>query len=576
MDTLSSILKDTPVPVSKISSAAPAGIEPIIDRCLEKKRDDRYASAAEVRAELETIISELAASPAARQGRRRRILIATFALIMAGALALRIFGPPGWRGGRAAGSVAGPVRSLAVLPLKPIGGDGPDSILGLGIADTIITKVSQIGSLTVRPTSAVRKYSSADVDSLEAARQLEVEAVLDGTVQHAGDRLKVSVNLLRVSDGTSLMAESFEMGFTEIFAIQDRVAREVASRLKVTLSPAERERLGKKYTESAQAYEHYLKGEQAFEQRDVWIGSKPEIESAIASFARAIEADPNYSLAHAELAHAYVWMGLYVERQTGWIEKAERELDEAARLDPMLAEAHVVRGDILWSAFKGWRIAEAVREFRTAQSLNPSIGHTEAGTVYYHLGLEEPAMRELNRAMEIDPHGRNILVRVREGLILLGHYDEAIAMSGPSLSATSRTMALIYKGRLDEAEASQQEELAQDPSNPYTMSMGALLLALRGKFEESESRFPEIVERAGTGRAFHHIAHARASVYALEGKAREAVEWLKKTAETGMPNFPLFARDPHLDKIRSDTAFVKFMSDLKPEWEGYRREFELE
>src|SRR5262249_42659670 len=296
------------------------------------------------------------------------------------------------------------------------------------------------------------------------------ESVLEGTVQRSGDRLKVNVNLLRAGDGGSLMAESFEMGFTEIFAIQDRVAREVASRLQVTLSQADRERLAKRYTESSEAYEHYLKGQEAFERRDVWSGSRPEIESAIASFERAIAADPAYALAPAELAHAYAWMGLYVEKKTSWIAMAECELEEASRLDPRLAQVHVVRGDVLWSAYKGWDIVGAVREFRSAIGLNPSVGHAELGTIAYHLGVGDPALRELRRAMEIDPEDRNLQARVRECLNLLGRYDEALATSTPAISATTRTLVLINVGRLDEAEASLAEDLALDPTNPFTVS----------------------------------------------------------------------------------------------------------
>ncbi|MBI3448971.1 MAG: protein kinase [Acidobacteria bacterium] len=572
VDMLSSILRDAPAAPSKLAPSLPAGVDAIVSKCLAKERDDRYASAAEIREDLGKLLHP-SAPVAPRGGALARRLVAVFALLMAAALAVRIFDPLGWRRPGAATSATA-LHTLAVLPFKSIGGGAPDDLLGLGIADTIITKVSQIGSLTVRPTSAIRRYAAGEVDPLVAARELQVDTILDGSVQRSGDRLRVNVNLLRVGDGASLMAESLEMGFTEIFAIQDRVAREVASRLEVSLSPRERERLAKKYTESTEGYEHYLRGQQAFEQRDIWVGQKPVIDSAIASFQRAIDVDPNYALARAELAHAYAWMGLYVERQVGWIEKAEKELDEAARLDPTLAEIHVVRGDVLWSAYKGWEIAGAVREFRTAESLNPSVGHAEAGTIFYHLGLEEPALRELRRAMEIDPRGSDTFVRLREGLILLGHLDEAVAMRGPSNAAGTRTLALIFQGKLDEAEASLQEELAGDPANPYVQSQGAILLALRGKFAEAESRLPAIVAKAGSGRAFHHVAYACAQIYALQGKGTEAAAWLRRTAETGMPDYPLFARDKLLDRIRSDAAYTAFMSELRPKWETLRAEFE--
>jgi TolB-like protein len=159
------------------------------------------------------------------------------------------------------------IKSLAVLPLKSLNREAGDDYLGLGIADTIITKVSQAGGLTVRPTSAVRKYADQEIDSLEAARQLRADSVLDGTFLHAGDRLRVSVNLLRVRDGASLWADSFDMRFTDIFAIQDEVSKEVAARLRHKLSPAEQARMAKRFTTNPEAYSYYSKAMYYFSKR---------------------------------------------------------------------------------------------------------------------------------------------------------------------------------------------------------------------------------------------------------------------------------------------------------------------
>ena len=192
----------------------------------------------------------------------------------------------------------------------------------------------------------------------------------------------------------------------------------------------------------------------------------------------------------------------------------------------------------------------------------------------YHIGLEALALRELRRALEIDPSGRITKAVYQDGMFLLGRSDEVMDVSVPEIVIGPRALALMWKGRLDEAEASLREHLAADSGNPYALGMQALLLARRGKFAEAESGLAEIAAKAGDSKAAHHVSYAIASVYALDGRARDAVTWLRKTAETGMPDYPLFVRDPHLDRIRSDPGFLAFMAELKPRWEAYRKEFE--
>ena len=161
---------------------------------------------------------------------------------------------------------ATPIRSLAILPFKALQSGLEDDELGLGIADGVITRVSQVSTLTVRPTGAIRGYVSRADDPLAAARELAVDSVLAGTFQRSGGRLRVSVNLLRTRDGVSLWAESFDVPGTGFFPVQDEVCRQIVTRLRLSLTTAERDRLGRRQTSSAEAYEYYMKGMNAFAQ----------------------------------------------------------------------------------------------------------------------------------------------------------------------------------------------------------------------------------------------------------------------------------------------------------------------
>ncbi len=244
-----------------------------------------------------------------------------------------------------------PVRSLAVLPLKPLNGGEYQQHLEFGIADTIISKVSQIGSLTVRPAGAVRRYAGKERDSLRAAKELRVDAVLDGTVQRAGERLRVSFNLLRIRDGASLWADTFDVPFSDIFAVQDEVARQVAGQLRLRLGPDELARLGKRTTNNAEAYEYYLRGLRQYDQ-----GWPAVMNYAIPLLQKAVELDPNFAPAQARLASAYALAALVGEPTNGaWVERAREALARAQSLNPDLAETHRARAELIMGYHGGYR-----------------------------------------------------------------------------------------------------------------------------------------------------------------------------------------------------------------------------
>jgi DNA-binding winged helix-turn-helix (wHTH) protein/TolB-like protein len=468
-------------------------------------------------------------------------------------------------------------RTIAVLPFKSLDGE-TDEHLGIGIADTVIGKVSRIDGIIVRPTSAVQKYTNADVSSLEAAAQLGVDAVLDGTVQRAGDRLRVSANLLRANDGASLWTESFDVRLTDIFTIEDEVSKQVAARLQLKLNQVETARLVKRYTANPEAYEHYARGVQIFNDGRVGRYGNDRTRAAAEEFKRAVEIDPNYALAHAQLAYLYALIAVYYETgNPSFLGLAKQEMRAAEALDSELAETHLARYEIYFSVYENFQLDEGVRELQLAQRLNPNAGHIQMAHLYAHLGLEEPALRELQRAMEIDPTSdinRGRYITVQE---MLGRTDEAIAASVrffPDKPEHRPFYALLCSNRLEEAQKVLDAGFAKTPDDVNLQSSQILLLAVRGKLAEADAEIPKIVAAAKPGRGFHHIAHDIAAVYALEGNAQKSVEWLQKAADAGLPNYPMFARDPNFERIRQEEVFVQFMANLKKRWDVYDREFQ--
>ncbi len=255
-DTLVAILEREP-DWAALPEAAPPQVRALLKRCLQKDPKQRLGDIGDARIALEVIASEPPTAPAPRgraapvPDRRPRLLLP---ILAAGAVALvLVVGVWQWRVWTA--SPANPVRSLAILPLKPLQQNTEDDHLGLGIADTIITRIGQLEGIAVRPTSSVRRYGSAQSDALDAARELRVDAVLDGTVQRAGNRLRINLNLVRVSDGASLWSRSFNTGFNDIFAVEDEIAQQVVGELRPRLTPTEQARLTKRYTSSPEAYQ---------------------------------------------------------------------------------------------------------------------------------------------------------------------------------------------------------------------------------------------------------------------------------------------------------------------------------
>jgi DNA-binding winged helix-turn-helix (wHTH) protein/TolB-like protein len=466
------------------------------------------------------------------------------------------------------------IRSLAVLPFKTLQPGLEDDQLGLGIADGVITRVSPISTLTVRPTGAIRKYARGAEDPLAAARELRVDSVLDGTYQRDGGRLRVSVNLLRTRDAASLWAESFDVAVTDLFAVQDEVCRQVVTRLRLSLTAAEQYRLGRHATSSTEAYEYYLKGMNAFDNLRKGSGAKPALESAIALLQKAIEIDPDYALARAQLANAYVRMGTVVDLEdSSWVLRGEEQLRRAQALDPLLAEVHVVRNWILCSGYGGFKTEEAARELELAKRLNPSAGRSELGLQYAHLGLEELAVRELEKSIEIDPISEVRQVFLSEGYRLLGRTDEAIERHMKFWNRPGPVPALIDQKRLEEAEPMISRNLALNPDGPHEIGAHALSLALRGKFAEAEALIPPTL-KLRKNPSYHHAAHNFAAIYALQGNTHLALKWLRETVETGMPSYLLFLRDPNFNPIRKDPSFIRFMDELRMRWEGYKRDFQ--
>jgi TolB-like protein/Flp pilus assembly protein TadD len=302
-----------------------------------------------------------------------------------------------WMRGRAGPHADEGSHSLAVLPFQPLAGSTDDDHLGLGVADAVITKLSNVRQLPVRPTDVVIRYADPKVDPLQAARELGVDSVLTGKIQKSGDRIRVTVQLVRVRDGRPLWAQSFDEQTAGIFAVEDSISEKVVQALALNLAAQEKRQLDRHYTENIDAYRNYLEGRYSSFQF-----TREGMNKAIEYFNHAIASDPGYALAYAGLADAYTTESDWLLAPRDALPKAEAAARKALAFDDSLAEAH---GALAHALLHEWRLPESDREFHIALALNPSNVSTyfAYGEYLASVGKPDQAIAAGRKALAIDP-----------------------------------------------------------------------------------------------------------------------------------------------------------------------------
>jgi DNA-binding winged helix-turn-helix (wHTH) protein/TolB-like protein/Flp pilus assembly protein TadD len=445
-------------------------------------------------------------------------------------------------------------KSIAVLPFKSLNADAGDAILGAGMSDTLIAKLSNLRQINVRPTSAVMKYASSNADALSAGRELGVDSVLEGTIQRSGERVRVTVQLLSVSNGTTVWAQSFDEKLTDIFDVQDAISEQVARAVSARIGGDERQNLRKHHTESVQAYEAYLRGRYFWEKRN-----EEGLRKSVGYFRQAVELDPEYALAYAGMADAYnllVGYGLAETDSQDCAARARAAATRALEIDETLPEAHASLGSI--ALYYDADTARAETEFRRAIELNPSYAtaHHWLSDCLAMSGRQEEAMAEIVRAHSLDPLSPIINTTLAERLYYSRRYDEAVERLRrtlevePDLVPARFILGLAYeqKGMYEEAiaELRKANELSGRRLPVFTSALGHTY-ALAGRRGEARKVLNELF------RLDYHAPYEIATVYTALGEKRRAIEWLQRI-HTKKSRW-LLETDPRLDSLRSDPKF---------------------
>jgi DNA-binding winged helix-turn-helix (wHTH) protein/tetratricopeptide (TPR) repeat protein len=454
-----------------------------------------------------------------------------------------------------------PPASLAVLPFKTFTTAGGDEVLGLGMADALIMKLSGLRLVRVRPTTAVLRYAGTGQDPVAAGRELGVDALLDGYYQRHGEQIRVSVQLIRVSDGVTLWAAKLDEGFTNFFAVQDSVADHVARRLEVELSGAERRHLRKNYTDDPEAFRAYIKG------RYFWNRRTPEgLHKGLEYAQRAVALDPAYAPAYVGIADAYNLLGAQhsVIRPGEAFPKARAAAERALEIDPTMAEAYASLGFVAYCYEWDWGAAEA--HFQRAFELKPNYptAHHWYGEFLSSAGRFEEALASLRHALDLDPLSLAVDTDLGTVFYYARDYARAAEELGKALEVDAgfvRAHLVLgavreQQGRHEEAVASLRRAAELSGQDPVVLSSLAHGLAVSGQTGEARALLEEL--RQSEGRRYVP-PYGLALVHAGLGEREEALRWLWKAFDLREPNLLWLGVHPRFDPLRPDAGFEELV-----------------
>jgi TolB-like protein/Flp pilus assembly protein TadD len=461
---------------------------------------------------------------------------------------------------KSAVSTTSAINSIAVLPLQPIDDESRERKLGLGMANAIITRLSKLQKIPVRPTSAIFRFTDEPVSSVAAAgRELGVDAVLEGTVQRDGERVRVSLQLIRTSDGKPMWAETFDEKSADIFALEDSISSRVAQSLALKLTPQQWKLLEQRPTNNTEALEAYQLGVYFWNTR-----TKENLQKAVAHFQKAIEIDPNFAEAYAMLADAYNMLGYYRYADSKeMMPKARAAAEKAVALDDSVAEAYIA---LAFIQFTPNGVSDAERSIERAIELAPynSTARVRHGWILFRLGKPEQALSEMRLAREYDPLSPVSNGALCNALTYLENFAEAVKVCEKAVelapNAADNRLALanayFFNGNTDEA--IKQAKLKIETADNKLSALGSLgyFYAKLNRRDEADAIVaqlkPEAQKDAGLYNDLTLIA------YAL-GRRDESFEYFRKVIQNRVLPMSLFYIDPVWKEIRSDPQFIKLL-----------------
>ena len=483
---MSSILNDEPEPLSRSNTTLPPDLDRIIARALAKNRDQRYASMKNLQEDLLRLKDQLKRPAPGKQQ-----------------------------------------ESIAVLYFENLSGAGEQEYLRDGMTEDIITELSKVERLRVFPRSAVMSYRDKEVTAPEIGRHLNASHVLSGSLRHAGNRVRITAQLIESNGGHTVWAERYDREMQDVFDLQDEIARSIAKALSIKLSPREEEAIAQKPIDNAEAYDYYLRGRRFFRR-----GTKKDMQSAAEMFEHAVALDPNFALAYAGLGHAYGRIHRYHDQNPQWMAKGVEACEQAMRLESQLPEALSARA-FLFYAHEQYELA--IRYSRMALERKE-----DCEGAYFTLGLALFITDRLNEAAELA--------------------DRAIEVSGDDYNVYVPYLNVFKK--LEEREKASR--LTQQHNRvlqwqiewaPDNVRARILLAGNYANLGDTDNAVVEVEKAVASSANDASTLYNAACTYAVLGLKEEALSVLKRAIENGYWHLDLIARDPDFKNLYDEPAF---------------------
>ena len=528
----------TPAPPSLVNTALPAALDRLIAQCIEKSPDRRPADAAEIARALKRLLPS--PQPADRVETAR--------------------------------------TSVAVIPFRVRTGSEDDQYLSVALADAMMNRILSTGKLLVRPMAAVLRYKEREPEWMQVARELNVDVVVQGAVQKVGPKVRVTVEIFRAADGSTLYSGKHDGDMEDLFGLQDRVA-DAATGVFVPRKTAPAE--AAPATKNHLARELYLRALDRLAHTD-----KFDTLNAIELLTRVTTLDPGFADAWGRLAQALTQMGMSFDPDPQWFTRAETAIATTLDLDPVHCDALCARAHILWSPSRRYQNRAALRALNASLKINPAQGVALGfrAIIYFHLGFYDQGRRDTEESLLVHPGHTLFLTSLGTMELYRGNYaaanecyERVLAANPAMLHATLRyPLPAIALGWLEEARVRLRRARQLLPDEPHLMAQEGLILAREGSFQRAEALADQAVKVERSLTHTHHTWHDAAGVYTLCGKPEKAVEQLRRCAELGLPNYRLFQRDPHLRGLLEFAGFQTLQTELRRGHDELAREFRLD
>jgi TolB-like protein/lipoprotein NlpI len=557
-----SILNEQPEPASRLRTGILKNLDRIVNKALSKNIDERYQHVVEILVELKPNANAVQIGKAkkwsVRSGRLKGKRLLSYGAVATIMILLIIAGSYLLTKNKKQ------FTSIAVLPLQNLSGDPTQEYFVDGIHDELIASLAKIRALTVISRTSVMQYKEAKKSLPEIAEVLNVDVVVEGTVRLAGDRVRISVQLIDASNDRHIWAENYERELTNIFALQNEVAQDVARNIQAELTPEEYLHFTSARPVNPEAYRLYLKGRYHWNKR-----TSSDFNKAVGYFLRSIETDSNYAQAYAGLADCYGLFSVYLgvpPKET--MPKAKSTAIKALEIDKNIAQAHATLGWVMTCFDYDWVGAE--REFRRALELNSNDAnmHLWYGMLLSWIGRHDEALDECNRARELDPLSLVINANVGNVLYNARRYNRAIEELQKALDLepdffhTRSILGLTYlqKGMYEQAILEHEKAVSLiKGQTPAIVGRLGCALGVGGKRGEAL----EILNQLKLRREQNYApAYYIAAIHLSLGDKNAAIDWLQKAYDERDSFLPWLRGDPPFDPLRSDPRFQHLMERI--------------